>query len=102
MHFGSKCIIGACLWLVAVSATAQGNKTVEEIRKYLDVDSLAFQSIDGLLEATGSARDHFCLACFTTNYPTPTPRDYDPGVVRQRLVDTSTYTYEMSGFPTES
>ncbi len=107
IHFRISCppIIGSCYYGIDTpnrERLISYNKTVEEVRKFLDVDSLAFQTIDGLLEATGSARDHFCLACFTTNYPTPTPRDFDPGVIRQRMVDTSTYTYEMSGFPPET
>ena len=73
--------------------------TVEEMRAYLDVDSLAFQSIEGLVEATGLPRESFCLACFNNDYPTPTPKDFDSGKVHRRLVDTSTETYDLSGFP---
>jgi amidophosphoribosyltransferase len=78
------------------------NMTIEQMREFLDVDTLAFQTIDGLVEATGLEANQFCLACFTSHYPTPTPREFDSGVVRRRLVDTSTYTYEMSAFPLET
>lgn len=47
---------------------ASGN-TVEGIRDYLGLDSLTYLSIEGLIEATGLSRDHFCLACFTGEYP---------------------------------
>jgi len=42
--------------------------TVKEIATYLRVDSLAYLSLPGLLEAAG---DHgkYCEACFTGNYP---------------------------------
>ncbi len=107
IHFRISCppIIGSCYYGIDTPNKERliaHNKTVEQMRQYLDVDSLDFQTIDGLLEATGSARDHFCLACFTTNYPTPTPREFDPAMVRRRVIDTSTHTYEMSGFPAEA
>lgn len=47
---------------------AAGN-TVNGIRDYLNLDSLTYLSIDGLVEATGLTKDHFCLACFTGDYP---------------------------------
>ena len=47
---------------------------VEEMRRYIQADSLAFVSIDGLYRAVGEperngARPQFCDACFTGNYP---------------------------------
>jgi amidophosphoribosyltransferase len=48
--------------------------TVEEMRRYIEADSLAFVSIDGLYRATGEAmrdskRPQFCDACFSGDYP---------------------------------
>ena len=45
------------------------DNTVEGIRDYLGLDSLSYLSVEGLVEATGLPKDHFCLACFTGNYP---------------------------------
>ena len=45
------------------------NKTVEEIAAYLGLDSLHYLSLDGLVEATGMAKESFCLACFNGEYP---------------------------------
>jgi amidophosphoribosyltransferase len=42
--------------------------SVEEIRTYLRVDSLAYLSREGMLEAVGD-QDNHCDACFTGNYP---------------------------------
>ena len=42
--------------------------TVDEIATYLRVDSLAYLSLAGLLEAAGDG-DRYCDACFTGNYP---------------------------------
>ncbi len=49
--------------------------TVEDMRSYIGVDSLAFISMDGLYRAMGQqARNpqqpQFCDACFTGDYPT--------------------------------
>ena len=48
--------------------------SVDEIRRYLKVDSLGFLSLEGMLSAcSGSAARGFCDACFTGNYPLPPP-----------------------------
>ena len=47
------------------------NKTVEEIREFLEVDSLAYLSLDGLVDAT--AAEGFCTACLSGDYPTDVP-----------------------------
>jgi amidophosphoribosyltransferase len=44
-------------------------KSIEEIRDHLGLDTLCYLSIEGLLEATGSQPDKFCLACYTGDYP---------------------------------
>ena len=46
-------------------------KSVEEIRKSLGLDSLQYLSIDGLIKSTGLPRENFCLACFNNDYPVP-------------------------------
>jgi amidophosphoribosyltransferase len=44
--------------------------TVDEIAAYLDVDSIGYLSIEGLVTGTGAPRDGFCTACLTGEYPT--------------------------------
>jgi amidophosphoribosyltransferase len=48
--------------------------SVEQMRDYINADSLAFISIDGLYRALGQSRDpdqpQRCDACFTGEYPT--------------------------------
>jgi amidophosphoribosyltransferase len=46
-------------------------KTVDEIRESLGLDSLHYLSIEGLIEATGMPKENFCLACFNNDYPVP-------------------------------
>ncbi|BCD68653.1 amidophosphoribosyltransferase [Nitratiruptor sp. YY09-18] len=42
--------------------------SVEEIKKYIGADSLAYLSIDGLLRSVGNDLS-YCMACFDGNYP---------------------------------
>jgi amidophosphoribosyltransferase len=43
----------------------------EEIAKIIGADAVCYQSIEGLVRATGVGRDQLCLACVTGKYPTP-------------------------------
>ena len=61
--------------------------SLEEMRAFIRVDSLAFVSIDGLYRAVGeTARDdaapQFCDACFTGDYPTRLTDKEDSGAIR--------------------
>jgi amidophosphoribosyltransferase len=49
------------------------NMGIEEIREYLNVDSLAYLTLDRLLTATGAVGAGFCDACLTGNYPVSVP-----------------------------
>jgi len=49
--------------------------TLEEIRKYIEADSLRYLSLEGLLEAVNSHRDDYCTSCYTGRYPVPFPRE---------------------------
>ena len=44
-------------------------KSVEEIRELIGADSLAYLSLDGLIESVGLKREDFCTACFSGDYP---------------------------------
>ena len=48
--------------------------SVEHIRDWLGVDSLAYLSVEGMMEAVQTANKSklgYCNACFTANYPVP-------------------------------
>jgi amidophosphoribosyltransferase len=49
--------------------------TVDEVRKYIEADSLQYLSLEGLLSAVHSHGDRYCTSCYTGNYPVPFPRD---------------------------
>jgi amidophosphoribosyltransferase len=44
--------------------------SVDEIREYIEVDSLGYLSYEGMLEAIGLDPAASCAACWTGNYPT--------------------------------
>ncbi|MBN1847118.1 MAG: amidophosphoribosyltransferase [Deltaproteobacteria bacterium] len=46
-------------------------KTVDEIRDFIGLDSLGYLSIDHLVQATHIPRKDLCLACFDGEYPVP-------------------------------
>lgn len=47
------------------------NRTVEEIRDFIEVDSLAYLSLEGLLACMKLPREHYCTACWSGNYKIP-------------------------------
>jgi amidophosphoribosyltransferase len=49
--------------------------TLDEIRTYLDCDSVAYLSLDGLMKAVGDGSGHYCSSCYTGVYPVAFPRD---------------------------
>ncbi len=51
------------------------NLSVEQIGQELDVDSIAYITLDRLRESTGVEGSAFCDACFTGNYPVPVPEN---------------------------
>jgi amidophosphoribosyltransferase len=50
---------------------------MEEIRKFLGVDSIGYLSIEGLLSAVSFPKQNYCVACFTGEYPIPFGEEAD-------------------------
>jgi len=46
-------------------------RTVDQIRQFLEVDSLAYLSLDGLLSCMKLPREHYCTACWSGQYKIP-------------------------------
>jgi len=59
------------------------NLTVQEIEDYLDVDSLAYLTLDRLIEATGTSNAGFCSACLTGEYPVEIPDNLSKQVLEK-------------------
>jgi amidophosphoribosyltransferase len=49
--------------------------TLDEIREFVEADSLAYLSLDGLMRAVGKDRGSYCSSCYTGSYPVAIPRD---------------------------
>jgi amidophosphoribosyltransferase len=49
--------------------------TLPEIREFLEADTVAYLSLDGLLRAVDSERKSYCSSCYTGVYPVAFPRD---------------------------
>ncbi|MCW3993920.1 MAG: amidophosphoribosyltransferase [Candidatus Bathyarchaeota archaeon] len=67
-------IIGPCFYGIDMATYGQliGSKhSAEEITEIIGADAVCYQSIEGLIKATGFNRDQLCLACLTGKYPTP-------------------------------
>ncbi len=47
---------------------------IEETRKYIGADTLAYLSIPGLIRSVGNDQS-YCMACFDGNYPVPIKED---------------------------
>jgi amidophosphoribosyltransferase len=54
------------------------HQTVDEIRRYITADSLAYLSWHGLYSFVGAEREGYCDACFTGNYPIEIPKQKGP------------------------
>jgi amidophosphoribosyltransferase len=60
------------------------NYSIEDIRKYLNADSLHYLSQDGLVKATGLPKSSFCMACYDGNYPVAYDPATDKHVIERR------------------
>ena len=76
MRVSSPPVTHPCFYGIDTDSQEQliaATKSVEEIAAQIGVDSLAFLSWEGMLEATQTNPDSFCSACFTGDYPIPIP-----------------------------
>ncbi len=76
MRISSPPVTHPCFYGIDTDSQDQliaATKSVEEIAKQLEVDSLAYLSWQGMLESTGEDPQSFCTACFTGDYPVSVP-----------------------------
>lgn len=67
-----------CYYGIDMASRSQligADMTVDEIRNYLEADSLHYISLDGLIKCTPMALDELCRACFDGVYPIPVPEE---------------------------
>lgn len=73
MRISSPPIVGSCYYGIDTPTKSEliaSSHSVEEIRRFLGVDSLAYLGVEGLVRSTGQENSKFCTACFTGKYPT--------------------------------
>jgi amidophosphoribosyltransferase len=68
------------------------NHTVDEIRRYLNADSLGYLSLDGMVKAIGAPKDSFCLACYNGDYPVPYSPALEKHVMERRAARTESFS----------
>jgi amidophosphoribosyltransferase len=76
MRISSPPVTHPCFYGIDTDTQDQliaATKTVAEIAQQLEVDSLAYLSWEGMLEATRENTNSFCSACFTGDYPVALP-----------------------------
>jgi amidophosphoribosyltransferase len=66
------------------------NNTVDEIRQYLNADSLHYLSQAGMVAATGQPKENFCMACYDGNYPVAYDPLLDKSIIERRRRTTQT------------
>jgi amidophosphoribosyltransferase len=85
MRISSPPVTHPCFYGIDTDTQDQliaATKSVAEIAQLLEVDSLAYLSWEGMLEATREDTNSFCSACFTGDYPVPIPEQ----VKRSKLI----------------
>ena len=119
MRISSPPLKYPCFYGIDISTTQEliaAKKSVEEIREFIGADSLAFLSVDGLIESIGLHADApyggLCVAYFNGDYPTALD-DYEqdfldslspddlvrlPGYDHQKTMYEGTeYTHKVNG-----
>jgi amidophosphoribosyltransferase len=76
VHLRISCppTVSPCFYGVDTPTSSEliaSNHTVEEIRRFVEADSLGFLSLGSLRKAVGDDENHdYCYACYTGDYPT--------------------------------
>jgi amidophosphoribosyltransferase len=71
MRISSPATIASCYYGIDTPSKNEliaSNNTVEEICEYIKADSLAYLSIDGLINSVGMGESNYCKSCFDGNY----------------------------------
>jgi len=74
LRISSPPIISPCFYGIDTPTKKEligSSHRIEEIRKYVTADTLAYLSLEGMLAAAPGSGERYCNACFTENYPIP-------------------------------
>ena len=70
--------ISPCFYGVDTPSRAEliaATQSLDEIRDFIEADTLAYLSLDGLLRAVRPESHSYCTSCYTGRYPVALPRD---------------------------
>jgi amidophosphoribosyltransferase len=75
VHLRISCppVISPCFYGVDTPTKKEliaANSTIEEIRRFVDADTLGYLSLEGLRMAVEDLHGAYCYACYTGRYPT--------------------------------
>jgi amidophosphoribosyltransferase len=75
VHFRISCppTISPCFYGVDTPRESEliaANHTLEEIRQFVEADTLAYLSLEALRRAVADDKGQYCYACYTREYPT--------------------------------
>lgn len=81
MRLSSPPIKWPCFYGIDIDSRDQliaaKKKSIKEIETFIGADSLAYLSHEGMIKATGLAKENFCTACFSGNYPVEIPAELE-------------------------
>jgi amidophosphoribosyltransferase len=78
LRITSPPITDPCYYGIDMATRAEligADMDIEQIRAFVDADSLHYLSLDGLIDAVPQPRERLCTACFTGEYPIPVPAE---------------------------
>ncbi|HEX9888161.1 MAG TPA: amidophosphoribosyltransferase [Nitriliruptorales bacterium] len=79
LRISSPPIVNPCYYGIDFATRSQliaADLTVEEVRDFIEADSLHYISLDGLISATPHDKPDLCRACFDGEYPIPVPGEH--------------------------
>ncbi len=87
VRVSSPPVISPCFYGIDISSRGEliaSSQSVDDIRKHIGSDSLAYLSVEGMLGAVPEGKLH-CTACFTGNYPTAIPVNFNKEQFSERM-----------------
>jgi amidophosphoribosyltransferase len=79
VRISSPPIMHPCFYGIDISRHSEliaSERSIEEIREYIEADSLGYLSIPGMLSTVDNG-SNYCTACFNGDYSTAVPDDFD-------------------------
>lgn len=100
-------IIGPCLYGIDMATYGQligAKHATEEIAQIIGADAVCYQSLKGLVKATGLKQDELCTGCITSKYPTPLAQTIADEMKKRFLqgYDETERLYETEAIPQAS